>query len=241
MTPPARGSILVGVDFSEASAGAISLAGALATALGAQLTAVHAEVLEAPPYFTHEQLDAMEQQRREARAEAAEYLERFVRERSNVSAKGILVDEPPVEALLRLSASADILVLGTHGRRGPSRWWLGSVAERVVRAATVPVLVAQGAVAPSSPSAVFRRLLVARAHDAPAANADALAHRIGTAFGGTIEVGGALDSCERSQVEAASLLVLAVPAPRADRTIGHLESDVIRTCGRPVLFVPASA
>lgn len=35
---------------------------------------------------------------------------------------------------------ADLIVLGTHGRRGPKRWLLGSTAETVVRQATIPVL-----------------------------------------------------------------------------------------------------
>ncbi|OGV48938.1 MAG: universal stress protein [Legionellales bacterium RIFCSPHIGHO2_12_FULL_42_9] len=39
---------------------------------------------------------------------------------------------------------ADLLVLGTHGRRGFSRFFLGSVAENVVRIATVPVLLVRG-------------------------------------------------------------------------------------------------
>ena len=34
----------------------------------------------------------------------------------------------------------DVIVMGTHGRRGLGRWILGSVTERVVRAADVPVL-----------------------------------------------------------------------------------------------------
>lgn len=39
---------------------------------------------------------------------------------------------------------ADLLVIGTHGRRGPSRWLLGSVAEKIVRASQVPVLTVRG-------------------------------------------------------------------------------------------------
>jgi nucleotide-binding universal stress UspA family protein len=35
---------------------------------------------------------------------------------------------------------ADLLVLGTHGRRGVERWLLGSVAEGAARRSTVPVL-----------------------------------------------------------------------------------------------------
>jgi nucleotide-binding universal stress UspA family protein len=37
--------------------------------------------------------------------------------------------------------SADLIVMGTHGRTGVQHWMLGSVAERVVRLAPCPVLV----------------------------------------------------------------------------------------------------
>ena len=36
--------------------------------------------------------------------------------------------------------SADLIVMGTHGRRGVARMWLGSVAEQVARVAPCPVL-----------------------------------------------------------------------------------------------------
>jgi nucleotide-binding universal stress UspA family protein len=39
---------------------------------------------------------------------------------------------------------ADLLVVGTHGRRGVSRWLLGSVAERIVRVAPCPLLLIRG-------------------------------------------------------------------------------------------------
>ena len=41
--------------------------------------------------------------------------------------------------------SADLIVLGTHGRRGMDRLVLGSVAEGVARAATAPVMLVRGA------------------------------------------------------------------------------------------------
>ncbi len=39
---------------------------------------------------------------------------------------------------------ADLLVIGTHGRRGFSRFFLGSVAENIVRIAPTPVLLVRG-------------------------------------------------------------------------------------------------
>lgn len=47
-------------------------------------------------------------------------------------------------------ASAEVIVVGTHGRTGIGHAILGSVAERVVREATVPVLVVGPKVAPAS-------------------------------------------------------------------------------------------
>lgn len=38
----------------------------------------------------------------------------------------------------------DVIVMGTHGRRGLDRWLLGSVTERTVRTADVPVLTVRG-------------------------------------------------------------------------------------------------
>jgi nucleotide-binding universal stress UspA family protein len=48
---------------------------------------------------------------------------------------------PPEEILEEVAAChADLIVLGTHGRTGLERVLLGSVAERVIRGAKVPVL-----------------------------------------------------------------------------------------------------
>ena len=47
-------------------------------------------------------------------------------------------------SLLQPSFRADLIVLGTHGRRGLNRALLGSVAEKIVRMADVPVLTVHG-------------------------------------------------------------------------------------------------
>jgi nucleotide-binding universal stress UspA family protein len=46
----------------------------------------------------------------------------------------------------------DLIIMSTHGRAGIGRWFMGSVADRVVRHATVPVLTASPAgCRPSAP------------------------------------------------------------------------------------------
>lgn len=43
-----------------------------------------------------------------------------------------------------IASKADLIVIGTHGRRGFNRFLLGSVAEGVIRMATIPVLLIRG-------------------------------------------------------------------------------------------------
>jgi nucleotide-binding universal stress UspA family protein len=64
-----------------------------------------------------------------------------------VTAEGRVVDGRPAELLIAAAQErqADLIVLGSHGRRGLERFFLGSVAEGVVRTAPVPVLVVRTA------------------------------------------------------------------------------------------------
>jgi nucleotide-binding universal stress UspA family protein len=80
-----------------------------------------------------------------------------------------------VEAVMR--ARPDLLVVGTHGRRGLRQLLLGSVAEEVVRTVNVPVLcVRQGGRVP------YRRILVPTDFSEGAARVFPLAHRLAAAF-----------------------------------------------------------
>ena len=57
-----------------------------------------------------------------------------------------IVGGPSADAIVREARKqrADLIVLGTHGRRGVRRLVLGSDAEQVVRTASVPVLLVRG-------------------------------------------------------------------------------------------------
>jgi nucleotide-binding universal stress UspA family protein len=58
----------------------------------------------------------------------------------------IIVDGAPADRIVRAARAthADLVVVGTHGRTGFSRWLLGSVASRVVATAPCPVLTVRG-------------------------------------------------------------------------------------------------
>jgi len=61
-----------------------------------------------------------------------------------VTTRSILLEGKPAETILDYAVKSDIdlIIMSTHGRSGPSRWAFGSVADRVIRHSTVPVLIA---------------------------------------------------------------------------------------------------
>ena len=65
---------------------------------------------------------------------------------AKVRAKGVLLEGVAHDQIVRAAKrqKADLLVLGTHGRTGVARFFLGSVAGRVVASAPCPVLTVRG-------------------------------------------------------------------------------------------------
>lgn len=136
--------ILHPTDFSRASAPALRRAVALARACRAPLVLLH--VMTPPSPFLGEgalprsYADLLNLARRSARRRLAAALARVRRVR--VRAQAIFAEGLPADEILRAArrARADLIVMGTHGRTGVSRVFLGSVAERVVRESRCPVL-----------------------------------------------------------------------------------------------------
>ena len=66
--------------------------------------------------------------------------------KSGVRGKGVLVEGAAHEQIVRIAKArrADLVVMGTHGRSGFAKLFLGSVAGRVVAAAPCPVLTVKG-------------------------------------------------------------------------------------------------
>jgi nucleotide-binding universal stress UspA family protein len=227
--------ILVAIDFGEPSARAVGVAGSLATRTGARLTAVYAEIFEPPAYFTSDQLDRFQAQHRQARRAAEKHLLSFAGEQTTAPVHGDVVELPPAEAVLQATHGKDLLVMGTHGRRGPSRWWLGSVAERVVRSSSVPVLVVRSAPPDTPPSAPFLRPLVLQPGGMSPSAALGYARWLAQAFSGEIETADTA-SCSADTLARGSVVIVPT-GPGAEHTIP--DTTLLTTCNRPILFVPA--
>ncbi|MFN8558491.1 MAG: universal stress protein [Dehalococcoidia bacterium] len=84
---------------------------------------------------------------------------------------------------------ADMILIATHGRSGPRRWVMGSVAEDVVRSAACAVFVVRGETAtPPSGDRTVRRVLVTLDGSVTAEVALEQARRIADAYGATLDL-----------------------------------------------------
>jgi nucleotide-binding universal stress UspA family protein len=138
--------ILVPVDGSPTSMLAVSKAADLARAFGSQVTALY--VIDPYP-FTGVGADfayGQSQYLSAATAEANSALDavKATMQAAGVSVEAVLGEGHAVhEGIVRAleNTGADLIVMGSHGRRGLERLMLGSVTQRVLGVAHVPVLV----------------------------------------------------------------------------------------------------
>ncbi|MCG2595534.1 universal stress protein [Ramlibacter sp. XY19] len=140
--------ILVPVDGSETSTKALVAALQLARERDASVRVIH--VLDELAYLTGYEYSATALE--EARKYAQKTLDDAVAiaQSSGVPADGKLLETPgrrlgDVVADEVRALNADLVVVGTHGRRGMSRVLLGSGAEQVIRVCPVPVLTIRAA------------------------------------------------------------------------------------------------
>ncbi len=148
--------ILVAVDGSDISNKALAEAVGLAQGMDATIRIVY--VLEEPPFnlepgFDYDRFYKMLRSDGEAILAAAQTMAA----KASRQCETRLIEVPPFgsrpsDSIVVEAARwpADLIVLGTHGRRGMHRLLLGSVAEGVVRASTVPVLLVRGATSAGS-------------------------------------------------------------------------------------------
>jgi nucleotide-binding universal stress UspA family protein len=231
-------SILVAVDFGEASARAVAVGGALAAHCGATLRLLHAERFEAPPYFTPEQIETLEAEQHTIRNRVEQALTEFGRQHTPRAFTAVVDDRSPTDAILNAATGSDLVVMGTHGRRGPTRWWLGSVAERVLRALAQPLLIVRRESVPTAPEHVFRRMLVHASPPLTGAAALEYAHALAACCEGEA-VHARQEPIEAALARtAATLLAIATPLPRSGGWLSNVGEPLVRACERPMLFVP---
>jgi nucleotide-binding universal stress UspA family protein len=155
-------TIVVGVDLSVPSEQAVDRAAGLALLHGAKLVLVHGQADDAPiEHVDNVMVAQLGEVSAAVRAEEAKRLGQLV---AQLAGRGLEVElatrtGAPGEVVAQVASErhADLIVIGTHGHTGISRFLLGSVATAVLRHAPCDVLVCRGTSGPSP----FLRPLVA--------------------------------------------------------------------------------
>ena len=138
--------ILVATDFSEPAEVALTYGRSFARSYGATLHVLHVvddiatRATELTAGFV-----GVDRAQKEMEIEAGRQLEAFIddEDRRELHAQAVLItSSTPAQTILAYAAQhrVDLIVLGTHGRTGLSRLFMGSVAQHVVRLAPCPVL-----------------------------------------------------------------------------------------------------
>lgn len=135
--------ILVPVDFTETSDHALDYAMEMAKKVGAKVTAIH--VYELPIYGFPDGAFVASAEIATKISDASQHaLEATVAKQKGkgVEIEGVLRNGAPWEVIHEIAKDrdCDLIIMGTHGRRGVARALLGSVAEKVIRTAERPVM-----------------------------------------------------------------------------------------------------
>jgi nucleotide-binding universal stress UspA family protein len=142
-------TILHPTDFAEPSQAALRFAVALARDYGARLVILHAVETMGPENVTYG--EAVSRPQPEAYRQRLWEDVREVRPADAlVPLEYVLAEGDPATAIIQMATErrCDLIVLGSHGRRGWRRLLEGSVAEQVVRRAPCPVLVVRSTMEP---------------------------------------------------------------------------------------------
>jgi nucleotide-binding universal stress UspA family protein len=145
VVPAPFATALVGIDDSEPSDTAVTVAAGLAQAFGTRVVACYAfdstSLYENAVSYGFDPVPLL----RDMRADGEGIVTRALARASIAAGAATIavVEGKPASAVLEAAAQhhASVIVLGSHGRRGLRRFFLGSVAESVVRRSEIPVLV----------------------------------------------------------------------------------------------------
>lgn len=141
--------IVVPVDGSKLAERALALAVPLAEQHGARLIVLHAHTPMLPLFLggaAPVRDSALDEDQRQEQVRYVSRLAKRLAKQTSAPVEGVFRDGPVVETITKVAAEgrAPLIVMCTHGRGGFKRFWLGSVADRLIRHATVPVLLLTG-------------------------------------------------------------------------------------------------
>ena len=138
--------ILVPTDFGEPAVRALDFAISLASKFESKVILLHVSWIPASVYAAY--AEGLTWPTNEMEAGAKRELDAALSKAKEHYPKieGVMIMGEPWRTILEVAKErgADLIVMGTHGRRGLSRVFLGSVTEKVVRLSPVPVLTISG-------------------------------------------------------------------------------------------------
>ncbi len=144
-TPSPQAPVLVGIDGSPASEQATAIAFDEASRRGVDLVALHAWTdmgpLEFPPpnWAPIEWANIKESEEEVLAERLSGWRDRY----PDVTVHRVLVSDRPIPRLLEHADTAQLVVVGSHGRGGFSDMVLGSVSSAIAHSAEIPVIVAR--------------------------------------------------------------------------------------------------
>jgi nucleotide-binding universal stress UspA family protein len=140
LMPDPHAPVLLGIDGSPASERATEIAFDEASRRAVDLIALHA--WSDVPIFELPGLDWEEVSAEESRS-FAERLAGWHERYPDVTVQRVIVCDEPARQIVEKSESAQLVVVGSHGRGGLSRMMLGSVSNKVMHSVRMPVIVAR--------------------------------------------------------------------------------------------------
>ncbi|HHO53948.1 MAG TPA: universal stress protein [Deltaproteobacteria bacterium] len=147
--------LLVAVDFSQLTPRTIRYAVRLAQGQGALVDLLHVMLGSLPAHAqANAPAEVLAKIRQGEEISALRALQGLMQTEVPEACRGriLLRRGPPADTICTVATEAyEMVVVSTHGRTGLSQILIGSVAERVVRHAPIPVLVVRGAGDPGDP------------------------------------------------------------------------------------------
>ncbi len=162
---------------------------------------------------------------------------------AGIVAEACVFEGEPVHQIVSHAAAAPVdgIVIGTHGRSGFARLFMGSVAEGVLRDATVPVIVvrAEASLAPLAPDATFiTRVLVPVDGSENSLRAIDVAVELAASAGAEVVVGHAINLGEAAMLSGGEAQLLAGCLELVKEKGQHVLAEALARIGNRV---PASS